>query len=328
MANRQVVGFCRVCRHPQEKADVRVGHGLNVECARCGTYRISDTCIAILGEENNPDRLLNTDEKLASVGHWIQSRQDAKEPPHLMSEIVTKLAAKPYFPDIHHQRENLIRLIGVTSGGPGARVTIEEYIHQFAVGCSKPSAIGALVDHLQDERLLQYKGHPSRYSGTSMFDARLTVAGWIEFEDLARGKTSGRTAFMAMPFNKSDLDEEWLPRLRVAVAATGFTLKRVDDEPKPGLIDIRMRVQIQQARFLIVELTHANLGAYWEAGYAEGLGKPVIYTCREGVDAHFDVDHSLRIEWNPQKLDEALNRLKATIRNALPDALTEAEAAQ
>jgi len=34
-----------------------------------------------------------------------------------------------------------------------------------------------------------------------------------------------------------------------------------------------------------------NPGAYWEAGYAEGLGKPVIYTCEEAkfVEAsHFD----------------------------------------
>jgi hypothetical protein len=82
-----------------------------------------------------------------------------------------------------------------------------------------------------------------------------------------------------------------------------------------------MRQQITQARFLIVELTHANLGAHWEAGFAEGLGKPVIYTIREGHKAHFDVDHCLRIEWNPDKLDVALNLVKATIRNAMPDAL-------
>jgi nucleoside 2-deoxyribosyltransferase len=63
------------------------------------------------------------------------------------------------------------------------------------------------------------------------------------------------------------------------VAATGFILRRLDDEPKAGLIDDRMRAEIQASRFVIVDLTHMNRGAYWEAGYAEGLGKPVIYTC-------------------------------------------------
>ncbi len=103
-------------------------------------------------------------------------------------------------------------------------------------------------------------------------------------------------------------------------------MRRVDDEPKPGLIDVHMRLQIKQARFLIVELTHANSGAYWEAGYAEGLGKPVIYTLKESTDkAHFDVDHSLRIVWSPDKVDDALKRLKATIRNELSDATPEIE---
>jgi hypothetical protein len=100
-------------------------------------------------------------------------------------------------------------------------------------------------------------------------------------------------------------------------------LKRNDDEPKPGLIDIRMRVQIKEA--LIVEPTHANNGAYWEAGFADGLGKPVIYMCCEGHDAHFDVDHSLRIVWDPANLQVAFERVKATIRNALPEATPEPE---
>ena len=38
---------------------------------------------------------------------------------------------------------------------------------------------------------------------------------------------------------------------------------------------------IRDAKFVIADLTHDNNGAYWEAGYAEGLGKPVIYICEK-----------------------------------------------
>ena len=38
---------------------------------------------------------------------------------------------------------------------------------------------------------------------------------------------------------------------------------------------------VRDAAFVISDLTHDNSGAYWEAGYAEGLGKPVIYICEE-----------------------------------------------
>ena len=179
-----------------------------------------------------------------------------------------------------------------------------------------------MIDRLATEELAVVKHIPMGVNH-DQFWVSLNFDGWLEYENIARGKVTGRSAFMAMPFNKPDLDNEWLPELRKAVGGTGFELKRVDDEPKPGLIDVKMRVQITQARFLVVELTHANSGAYWEAGFAEGLGKPVIYTCREGHGAHFDVDHSLRVNWNLDNLKPALDRLKATIRNALPDALPE-----
>lgn len=76
---------------------------------------------------------------------------------------------------------------------------------------------------------------------------------------------------------------------------------------------------------MIADLTHQNRGAYWEAGFAEGLGKPVIYTCRKDVfedktkGTHFDTNHHLTVVWEPDNLDDAVERLKATIRATLPD---------
>jgi hypothetical protein len=79
-------------------------------------------------------------------------------------------------------------------------------------------------------------------------------------------------AFIAMPFGDSFLDKVFSECFRPAVAVTGFDLRRLDTHPKAGSIDDRLRVEIRGARFLIAELTGANPGAYWEAGFAEGLG--------------------------------------------------------
>jgi hypothetical protein len=87
-----------------------------------------------------------------------------------------------------------------------------------------------------------------------------------------------------------------------------------------------MKVEIRNCRFLIADLSHANLGAYWEAGYAEGLGKPVIYTCERSVfldpqrQPHFDTNHHLTVLWNLDEMDLFCSNLKATIRATLPDA--------
>ncbi len=73
---------------------------------------------------------------------------------------------------------------------------------------------------------------------------------------------------------------------------------------------------------MIADLTHANNGVYWETGYAEGLQKPVIYTCREDAfgEIHFDTNHLLTVKWSPGNEADAADRLKATIRATLPEA--------
>jgi nucleoside 2-deoxyribosyltransferase len=81
-------------------------------------------------------------------------------------------------------------------------------------------------------------------------------------------------------------------------------------------------VEIHSSEFLVADLTHDNPGAYWEAGYAEGLGKPVIYICEkekfETTKTHFDTNHHLTIVWDKDALQKAGEDLKATIRATLP----------
>jgi nucleoside 2-deoxyribosyltransferase len=83
-----------------------------------------------------------------------------------------------------------------------------------------------------------------------------------------------------------------------------------------------MRVQIRRAKLLLADLTHDNLGAYWEAGFAEGLGIPVIYLCEETkfekLGTHFDTNHHTTIKWNLKNPEKALNQLKSTIRETFP----------
>lgn len=95
----------------------------------------------------------------------------------------------------------------------------------------------------------------------------------------------------------------------------------VRDVSRAGIIDNIMRAQIRDAAFVLVDLTHDNSGAYWEAGYAEGLGKPVIYLCeREKFDqakTHFDTNHCTTVPWSTENPEEFGNELVATLRRSL-----------
>jgi hypothetical protein len=170
--------------------------------------------------------------------------------------------------------------------------------------------------------VLEYLQHVGRIEGD--FDVtggglfRLTYEGWQYYTELTRGARGSKRVFMAMPFKEAELarfvEEVFCP----AVSQTGFELFRLDAEPEAGLIDNRLRVEIRRARFLIADLTHDNLGAYWEAGFAEGLGKPVIYTCEKGKETHFDTRQCQTVFWQLAEPAKAAEDLKATIRATLP----------
>ncbi len=161
---------------------------------------------------------------------------------------------------------------------------------------------------------------------TLKFGATLVYRGWQRYEELKRGKASGTTAFLAMAFKDSEDQDFIKEHFTKAVAETGFRLRDIREDPKAGLIDNHIRVAIRMARFVIADLTHRNKGAYWEAGYAEGLGKPVIYSCRRDVfesehpdiRPHFDTNHCQTVVWDPKEPEKAVAQLADTIRATLP----------
>ena len=148
-----------------------------------------------------------------------------------------------------------------------------------------------------------------------MTNGYLTASGWERVEELKRAHVASRYAFFARKFANNDLDAVYENCLVQAVSDTGYELRTVTQ--KAGHIDAIIEDEIRRCRFLVADLTDANAGAYWEAGLAEGLGKPVIYICRDRVQTHFDTDHRHTVRWDSAKLDETAKRLKAVIRNTL-----------
>jgi nucleoside 2-deoxyribosyltransferase len=159
--------------------------------------------------------------------------------------------------------------------------------------------------------------------GPGTLKLTLKLDGWEYYENLKRGSISSRKAFMAMQYGDKELDEIVTKHFRPAVKAAGFELYRLDDAPKAGLIDDRLKVEIRTSRFLIADLTHENRGAYWEAGFAQGLGKPVIYTCEKSKfdeqKTHFDTNHNTTVVWDRNNLEKAAIDLKNIIRETLPE---------
>jgi hypothetical protein len=149
----------------------------------------------------------------------------------------------------------------------------------------------------------------------------LTLRGWAEFEREKRGQKAGGYGFIALKFGDEVLDPFLQNVIKPAVATLGYELVDMRDAAEAGIIDNVMRARIRDASFVLVDLTHANEGAYWEAGYAEGLGKPVLYLCNQQAfdeqGTHFDTNHCTTVLWDVSHADTFTADLIATLRRSL-----------
>jgi hypothetical protein len=156
----------------------------------------------------------------------------------------------------------------------------------------------------------------------SKVEFRLSMDGWSRYQELTRRAVASRTAFMAMDFKDLTVRNVLNECFKPAVARAGFSLRPLYEVQDAGLIDNQIRAAIRAARFVVADLSNDNRGAYFEAGFAEGIGLPVIYTCEgskfDDKKTHFDTNHMHTIPWRLDDLQKAADLLTATVRATLP----------
>lgn len=243
--------------------------------------------------------------------------------PKFSFESVKNIWLTERLPTMPEQADQLILLLGQRQPSNLLPFTLAKYQLDGEIGADIVEDLGLnawryAADYLREQKLINY-GDGSTNGDIWLM---LTIPGWLKFEELQRTISDSRKAFMAMKFGDPEIDQIFREHLLPAVAQTGFELERLDMNPKPGLIDARMEVEIRAARFMIADLTDGNRGAYWEAGFAAGLGKSVFYTCRkeyfENESTHFDTNHHYTVLWQTQAPQPAMQELKAMIRRAFP----------
>lgn len=282
------------------------------QCPNCGAYELS-----FEGQTVLPQVQLEAPQKLPILSHAIRVMSREEGPPHISLELVQRILDATSMPTPIEQLENLILWIGGNMKAFGESVRLDPKTDRAAAGAANLENFVALGQELVDRGW--FDGSPTM---AGIIPGRLTLAGWQQYEALRQGRSESRMAFMAMPFGDAQLDMVFSACFKPAVKLAGFDLRRLDESPPAGLIDDRLRVEIRRCRFTIADLTYENRGVYWEAGFAEGLGKPVIYTCEKGYldehKTHFDTNHHLTIGWAASELEAATAALVTTIRATLP----------
>ncbi len=156
--------------------------------------------------------------------------------------------------------------------------------------------------------------------------ASLTLEARLWVEEQVREQGAGHQGFVAMWFD-NEMKLIYQQYIAPAIKAAGYKPFRIDDDTghSDNLVD-RILAAIRQSRFIVADFTCGSIkddqgnpvyldrgGVYYEAGFAYGLGKPVIYTCRKNVvkHLHFDICQLNHLPWTDG--DELARKLRARI---------------
>jgi hypothetical protein len=147
-----------------------------------------------------------------------------------------------------------------------------------------------------------------------------TASGWERIESLETKATSNEQAFVAMWFDAS-MNEAYANGFLPAIEKAGYKPLRIDKKHHIDKIDDEIIAEIRRSRFVVSDFTcepsKVRGGVYFEAGFAMGLGIPVIWTAKDTSvnDLHFDTRQYNHIVWTtPSELyEQLLMRIGAVI---------------
>jgi len=295
--------------------------GRKFDCERCGVFLISNT---VLDDENDFLGGALSEVGRVCLSQKLQQSQSQKEPPFIKSDWLNEIRKSFRLSSPLHQAEMLIEYIGDYVAENGHALSELPQSAYGKIGFISRSTFVKLFDELFTSGMITGELFTDTMGDKveHPIDLSLTLLGWAKYESTKSGLSPGKYGFLAMKFGDSILDGFVKNHLKPYIKEKlGFEVIDLRDVPKAGIIDNLMREQIRDSAFVIADLTHDNSGAYWEAGYAEGLGKPVVYICEnskfEEKTTHFDTNHCTTVMWSVENPTDFQHKLVATLRRSL-----------
>lgn len=154
------------------------------------------------------------------------------------------------------------------------------------------------------------------YDGEGVsFPIKLTPKAYERIDEIQKSDKDSKDVLVAMQFG----DETKLLReaIRQGVKNARYNPIFIDEVQHNDLITPELLKYIRKSKFVVVDLSHKNNGAYFEEGYAMGLGKTIIQLCNSEKmkELHFDIAQKNTIVWEKEEnIPELLeHRIFATI---------------
>lgn len=309
---------CIICGTDAAKAPI---NGVfQYECPNCGKFCVS---------HDFEDRDIDIHAKIAKhllSGYIREQNEYGKDNTLISNKNVFDILSSPLIPKSIKEKEQKLLLALERRTKYLSQPVKDGVIYRSSISYSyNDNEAKAIRRSLEGRELM-------RSLGSIAEGYALTYKGLKEAQKLKLAVSNSAFAFVAMWFNDEEMEGAFESAIKPAVQiATEGQLAafRVDNKEHNNDITDEIIAGIKDSRFVIADMTGYRGGVYYEAGFARGLGKPVILTCRKDwfdgetdcngkvikEKIHFDINHLNVIVWNT--LDELkkrlISRIKATV---------------
>lgn len=275
-----------------------------------GKYHVYDKVI----DELRPARLHDADEdaKARLTTLLVDWRSQSGRTPAVTMQMVEGARNTPPL-SVHIRSDRLLRFLARQSKAIGDTVDLhwdessETDIDRCAMAWSESTTLRQvwfLLDYLRAQGWIERRAEMRHV---------VTVDGYRRIAE-ERTNPDARQAFVAMWFDEAT-DAAYRKGIMPAIESVGYECMRIDQKEDVVKIDDEIIAEIRRSRFLVADFTHGKGGArggvYFEAGFALGLGIPVIYTCREDAidEIHFDTRQYHHTTWkDPEDFRDKLEK--------------------
>jgi nucleoside 2-deoxyribosyltransferase/transcription elongation factor Elf1 len=286
---------CPVCKRSEGVIEEHISQSIaSYHCPACGKYEMPPFVPEVHAAP----------EPIHKLSAWIREQNERGERVQFLREgmIENILVSIPnYRPS--EKSLKLLKAIERKSGRLGNEVTLNLDEDIPLAYADDADELAFYLQSLSDRELVHIKPKPNAELIDHLFGRQrsltITPSGWDHLDKHASDLQEKTQGFVAMSFSDK-MKPLWKDAIQPAIEKAGYTAYRVDEELHSDNIIFKIMAEIKNSRFVVADITEQKNGVYFEAGYALGLGLPVIWCVREDdVDnVHFDTAQYNQIRWD------------------------------
>lgn len=294
-----------------------VGQNLvvNASCSNCGNYKIAHQALKLI-----PNELMDkySDRKHIMSGYIREATDNDVRLDIINVNNFTNLINNEAIPRTIIEKADKL-LLHILRKSRHVFDEVNVLLGQPAIAYSKTEA-----DFINNFEALRQLGYIN-YSKVTVFTENdeeeialrcsLTIEGLKRAQLIEKGTYLAKQCFVGMWCGDGRM-HIYDNYISTAIIECGYSPVILSDKESNNNTFDDMIMEIRKSKFVIIDLSGHRPSAYYEGGFAHGLGKEIIYICKEEDfdEKHFHVNHNILL-WHDG--DDLYTKLKHRILAAI-----------